>query len=281
MSSAEPTPADPGLVKLAQDNLIAYFRAFAGIEGVHFIEDPTATWVATDNGPPGNQILRCRFGAADQEIETLVRQIGRHSDSFDWFVFPACQPDDLKERVEAYGRAGGPDGRWQLHGTVGGLGGTWMLMDLKDLPPGPRVPDGFHIERVRNDDELETWRQASCAGFGGGPYHTFYAAYSRHGFGPDASILHYIGYLDRTPVTSATLLLTGDMASIYNVSTPPDFRRRGFGTAISWFMLDQAKARGHRNAFVWSSPLGRNAYQRVGFRIYDFGMREYQWQRRL
>ena len=127
MSHIALEPADPQLVKLAQDNLIAYFRAFAGIDGVHFIEGPTATWVATDNGPPGNQILRCRFGvAADQEIETLVRQIGRHADSFDWFVFPACQPDDLKERVEAYGRAGGPDGRWQLHGTVGGLSiGFW------------------------------------------------------------------------------------------------------------------------------------------------------------
>ena len=93
-------PATPKLVTLAQENLIAYFRSFAGIDGVHFVEGPTATWIATDEGPPGNQVLHGRFGY-DRKIETLVRQIGRHTDHFDWTVFPACQPADLKERVEA------------------------------------------------------------------------------------------------------------------------------------------------------------------------------------
>ena len=46
-----------------------------------------------------------------------------------------------------------------------------------------------------------------------------------------------MGYVDQQPVTSSTVLLTEGMASIYNVSTPEAYRRRGFGTAITWFMI--------------------------------------------
>ena len=282
MSPTEWTLADPEKVELAQENLIAYHRLFAGVPGIEFVEEAHCTWNMTDGGDaPGNQILRSRFSPAtpEREMDALLRRIGRSADRFDWTVFPSCQPRDLKQRVEAYGRAGGPDGRWQLHGTIGGLGGTWMLMDLKDLSPAPSVSGHFHIEQVIDNAMLEEWRLASCAGFGGGPYHNFYAAYSRHGFGSDAKALHYIGYLDEAPVTSGTLLFTEGMASIYNVSTPSAYRRRGFGAAITWLMFDQARERGHRDAFVWSSVLGRHVYQSVGFEIYDFGMREYQWKR--
>ena len=282
MVQSELKLADPEKVRLAQENLIAYYRVFAGVQGICFVETATCTWNATAEGAPGNQVLRARFDAAsaDGQIADLVRQLGRYGDHFDWFVFPSCQPHDLKQRVEAYGLAGGPDGQWELHGTIGGLGGTWMLMDLEDLAPEPPMPRHFHIEPVGDDAQLEIWRQASCAGFEGGPYDNFYTAYSRHGFATDAFVRHYIGFLDQRPVTSATLLLTEGMASIYNVSTPPSWRGRGFGTAISWFMLKEAKDRNCREAFVWSSPLGRNVYQRVGFAIWDFGMREYQWRKR-
>lgn len=287
--------ADPKKVRLAQDNLIAYHRLFAGVAGIDFVEKADIVWNATKGGDaPGNQILRARFGpdTAEQGIEAAVRQIGRGADRFDWTVFPACTPADLKQRVEAYGRAGGPDGAWELHGEIGGMGGTWMLMDLEDLAPTHPLPNGLRIERVLDDGQLEVWRQTSCDGFGGGPYDNFYAAYRRHGYGAAACALHYVGYLegvgylkgvgylDGRPVNSSTLVLTQGMAGIYNVSTPPAHRRRGYGAAITWHMLDEARARGHRDAFVWSSPMGKNAYQSLGFAIYDFGMREYQWRRR-
>ncbi|NKB65823.1 MAG: GNAT family N-acetyltransferase [Candidatus Latescibacteria bacterium] len=275
--------ANPEKVHLAQENLIAYHRIFAAVPGVTFVDEAHCTWNMTAGGEaPGNQILRARFtpATADREIDALVRRVGQYGGHFDWTVFPSCQPDNLKQRVEAYGRAGGPDGQWQLHGKIGGLGGTWMLMDLADLPPQPQVPADFHIERVLDETMLETWRLASCHGFGGGPYRNFYTAYSRHGFSPEIAAQHYIGYLDKTPVTSGTLLLTPGMASIYNVSTPTAYRRRGFGTALTWFMFDQARERGHRDAFVWSSALGRHVYQGVGFTVYDFAMREYQWRKR-
>ena len=102
-------------------------------------------------------------------------------------------------------------------------------------------------------------------------------AYARHGFGPQAISLHYIGYLHDEPVTSATLLLAGGIAGIWDVSTPPALRGQGFGSAITMHMLHQAYERGYQHAWVWSSKIGKRVYERVGFVAADFGVREYQW----
>lgn len=267
-----------------QENLIAYYRLFAGLPGVTFVEQDV-TWVAS-KGIPGNQILRTRLpdkldrSTVDQRLDELIRQIGQLTDAVDWFVFPSCQPADLGERVAARGLAGGPDSAWTLIGKIGGPGGNWMLADLAALAPAPAVDKQFRIKYVDNNAMLENWRQISAEGFGGGEYQNFYDAYARHGFGADAFSLHYIGYLGETPVTSSTLLLAGGIAGLFDISTPIAFRCQGFGSAITYAMLQEAQRRGYTDAYVWSSAMGKGVYPRVGFVPVELGLREYQWQKR-
>ena len=111
----------------------------------------------------------------------------------------------------------------------GGAGGHWLWADLTSLGAGPVVPDRFHIEQVRDDRQLAAWFacRKRASGGAGLVLRRLRAAWVR----ADACSLHYIGYLDATPVTSGTLLDAGGGATIYDVSTPPDFRRRGVGGA--------------------------------------------------
>lgn len=277
-------------VNQIQANLIAYFRLFAGLPGVTFVEG-AVTW---NTGGPGPHILRTAFpsdpdeaGGIDQQIDNLIRQIGQSANSVDWFVFPSCHPPDLGERVAARGLAGGPDGAWSLVGQCGGPGGNWMVADLAAQPSAPPVSARFHVEAVRNQAMLGEWLQVSLTGFGNQPppperwdENYFYAGYGRHGFGEAAYSLHYIGYLDAQPVTAATLLLAGGIAGLFDISTPPAFRRQGFGSAISRHLLQEAQTRGYQQAYVWSSALGKGVYPRVGFVPVALGMREYCWQKR-
>ena len=110
-------------------------------------------------------------------------------------------------------------------------------------------------------------------------YQKYYDAYARHGFADDSVAVHYIGYFADKPVTSATLLLAGGIASVYNVSTPPCLRRQGFGSAVTYAAFHEAIKRGYETAFVQSSRMGVGAYRRIGFEIMDSGIREYQWKR--
>jgi GNAT superfamily N-acetyltransferase len=256
-------------VDLIQENLIAYFRLFAGLPGITFV-DQDVTWSVSAASEPGNQVLRARIsGASDaieRRIDAIIGQIGCHAGQIDWLVFPGDEPADLGKRLEARG----------MHG---GLGGTWMLADLTATPPSPpSAPESFHIQQVHDTDMLEIWKQVSAAGFGGDTQ-IFYDAYARHGFGPDAISLHYIGYLGDQPVTSSTLLLAGGIASVYDVSTPPAYRRQGFGGAITFAALQEARQRGFRDAWIWSSQMGKSVYSQLGFVAGDFGVREYQWRK--
>jgi hypothetical protein len=286
-----PTPSLPlatsEQVDQIQENFIAYFRIFAALPEVTLVEEDV-TWV-TSVGMPGSFVLRTRLpnDDLDQQIDEVVRRMSQISRAFDWFVFPSCQPVDLGERIAARGLAGGPDGAWQLVGKIGGPGGTWMLADLTALPPAPAVSERFRIELVRNQSMLDEWGRATVAGFEHDAHYVdhldenpFYAAYAQHGFGEDAYSLHYIGYLDDQMVTSGTLLLAGGIAGLFDISTPVAFRRQGFGSAISWWMMYEAQQRGYRLSYVWSSNLGKNVYRGVGYVPTAIGLREYSWEKR-
>lgn len=250
-----------------QENLIAYHRIFAGLPEVTFT-DEDYIWFFNSAGMESGNIMRTQISGPDIDgrIEQIINKIGRTTDRIDWLVFPSCRPLDLGKRLEARGMKGGP-------------GGTWMLAHLKSLPPKPSVAGNFGVKYVNGVKMLEEWKRVSAAGFGGN-VQSFYDAYARHGFGPDAFSLHYIGYLDDEPVTSATLLLAGGIAGIYDVSTPPSLRRRGFGGAITYATMEEAHNRGYQDVWIWSSPMGKSVYSKLGFIPGDFGVREYQWQKR-
>lgn len=263
-----------------QQNFITYFRLFAGLPGITFTEG-SVTWNAS-HGAPGSMVLSTQLVGddIDQQIDETLRQIGQHTTAVDWFVFPGCQPADLGDRLRQRGVAGGPDGKWELYGNIGGPGGNWMWLDLTTLGAPPTTPDGFHVKQVMNQAMFDEWTAINAKGFGADDYSAFHAAYSRHGFGLDAQAIHFIGYCGAEAVTSATLLVAGGSASVYNVSTPVELRRQGFGGAITHVALQVARSRGYRDTWIWASSLGRSVYIKIGFVLTDFGIREYQWQKR-
>ena len=258
---------DTTKVDQIQENLIAYFRIFAGLPGATFVKEDV-TWFVNVKDEPGNHVLRTRISgdAIDRRIDEIIAQFSQYAEQIDWLVFPGCRPADLGERLEA-------------RGMQAGLGGTWMLADLTVAPPNAlAAPTDFHIQHVTDATMLEVWKQISAEGFGGDTQ-IYYDAYARHGFGPDAISLHYIGYLGDQPVTSATLLVAGGIASVYDVSTPPAFRRQGFGGAITFAYIAGSAAARVRPAWIWSSPMGKSVYSKLGFVAADFGVREYRWRK--
>ena len=262
-----------------QANLIAYHRLFAGLPGITVVEDDIV-FIAS-RGFPGSLVLGTRFPdeAIEHRIDESLSEIGRRTDSIDWFVFPSCQPTDLGNRLAEHGHAGRPDSGWRLFGKVGGRGGIWMLGDLATLSDGPSVPPGFRVDRVSEHAQLEQWALINAEGFGGDYHQIIYDAFVLQGFGRGADLQNYVGFVADEPVTSATLFLAGGIASIYNVSTPESLRRQGFGGAITHAALREAPGRGYQTAFIQSSELGKNVYGSLGFVVRDFGIREYQWHK--
>lgn len=255
------------LVDALQENLTAYCRMFTGLPGVIWQERAEALLFVSPSGPPGIEVLRTRFDTArvDAQIDTLLGQVAEHTDHFDWALYRTCRPDNLGQHLENRGL------------TPGSV--TWLLADLDDVPAVDPLGDAFQIKIVSDAQQMEEWWHVSAAGFEGddAQIKIFYDAYVRYPLSADADCGHYIGYWNGEPVTSASLLLTDNIAGLYNISTPPQFRRRGFGTAVTHATLQTARQRGYRHACCMASRMGKPIYQRLGFRV-QINVPEYQWK---
>ena len=268
-------------VETVQENFIAYHRHFADLPNVTFVEDADTAWI-TSHGAPGSSVLRTNFApdSAAAQIDETLRRVGQHVDAVDWMVWPDDQPDNLGEELAERGAAGGPGGKWMLYGNQGNQPGTWLVIDLESLAERVPVSADFRVEQVQNEAQFDVWVDINARGFGSSDYSAFRAAYLLHGFGDDAQAIHFVGFLGDQPVTSSTLLIAGGSASAYNISTPVGLRGQGFGSAITHATLLVARERGFASSWIWSSPMGRSVYQKLGFVITDFGIREYQWKKR-
>jgi GNAT superfamily N-acetyltransferase len=256
----------PALIDQIQVNLLSSFQLFIGQPGVHH-GTGEADWFVSTNPAPGNQVIRTQITGdnIEERIDQVLAEVGTHADSIDWLIFPSCQPHDLGERLAA-------------RGMRSSLGGSWMLADLAAIP-AYTLPLGVRIKLVCDTDMLATWAEVSAAGFGIDTQE-FFTAYARYPLAPDADKLHFIAFLNDMPVSSSTLLFTGGIPGLYDISTPPALRGNGYATAVIMAMLQEAQRRGYAVAWLWASQLGEPVYRRLGFVGHDFGVREYRWMRR-
>ena len=79
----------------------------------------------------------------------------------------------------------------------------------------------------------------------------------------------YVGRMDGRVVSTAVGMTTGGATGIFNVATPPEHRRRGYGAALTARAARDGFAAGAGLAYLQSSELGRGVYRGLGFREVD------------
>lgn len=239
-------------------------------------EDAETAWFVA-NGPPGNHLLRADFNVegtgagprrrtralADEKIDRLLETIGGLTGGIRWLVFPWDRPSDLADRLAN-------------RGLVPGEGNVWMFRSLSGIRV-ERSTRSAGIEQVGDRPALRAWWAASAQGFGASQRATqpWYDAYRRRLDRDDSYALQFVGVAGGRTTSSATLILAEGIAGIYDVSTVPRFRGRGFGTAMVNHLLAAAGRRGYSHAGLQTSGHS-DFYARLGFER-GFQEREYIW----
>jgi len=80
---------------------------------------------------------------------------------------------------------------------------------------------------------------------------------------PDQTL--YTGYTDGEPVSTGVGFRTGRTIGIYNISTVPEARRRGYGEAITRRIATDGARVGCDVAILQSSDMGFPIYKRMGY----------------
>ncbi|HVJ54066.1 MAG TPA: GNAT family N-acetyltransferase [Aliidongia sp.] len=118
--------------------------------------------------------------------------------------------------------------------------------------------------RVTSPEDSAAYVAALAGGFGGPP--EIFTPFGSPAVLGAPGFSGYLAEVEGVPVATGLTVLDGEWVNIFNISTLPDHRRRGYGRAIMGKILSDAYAAGARHALLHSSSDGRHVYPGLGFR---------------
>lgn len=160
--------------------------------------------------------------------------------------------DGVQDELLAAGRSAGL--------TDAGGPPAMALATIEAIPP---PPDELTVKLVRDEPGLAAFRDLSARGFGLPTEFTDVLVTAAMVDDPDLGLV--VGTVDATPVSCALVAITGATAGIYNVATPPEFRRRGYGAALTWAAIAEGARRGCDHSILQASEMGAPVYRAMGF----------------
>lgn len=141
--------------------------------------------------------------------------------------------------------------------TVPGMASVEMI--------APAGPAELAIQRVATPEALAAFCTVVAEGFE-------LPVDVAEGLLPPAILLEpefdlFLGHAEGKPVATATLIRSGGVAGVYMVATLPEYRKRGFGEALTWRAVEAGAGDGCDIAALQASEMGQPIYERMGFKL--------------
>ena len=129
-------------------------------------------------------------------------------------------------------------------------------------------PSELEICQVSNLDELLAWARTNSVGFGDSP--NFLDPFVRPESLEMRGISYYIGTFSGKHVATSLSCISDGVVGVYAVATIPEFRGRGFGSAMTAFAVKEGFSKGCDLATLQSGSMSTPVYLRMGFRyVFD------------
>jgi GNAT superfamily N-acetyltransferase len=251
--------SEPRLLTAIDRNWRTSMRAFGLAPQVHLRDDERLFWYIT--GVPDaafNSIMYANL--TPDQIDAAVHELHSLRASYavpmNWLVGADSHPADLGQRLVAAG----------LRHLVDL---PLMTVDLATLRYDHGRPADLTIQRVESEPLWADWIAAEQRGFevDAALAPALAALRAGMGFGDQLPLDHFLGRLDGRPVATASLLLAEGIAGVYDVSTVPEARSSGIGSAMMQHVLQAARERGYQHTWLQPSEMAYRFYERMGFRV--------------
>lgn len=256
--NAFPHHCSPSLLAQAvESNLVDFWEVYGRAARGEFYADPRIIRFATGLPVPifnGIVYAHLQDDNLDREITDALTPFMARRLPMIWWIGPSSEPTSLHAALESYGL---------VH--VADVPG--MAIDLLGLPDSPTRCSEFTITPVHDMAALKQWMSITSIAFEipDAVAGTLFDLEVRIGYDATLSLQRHVAHWKDTPVATATLFLTGDVAGIYTVATVPSARRNGLGSMLTTSLLHKARAQGYQVGILQSSEMGFKVYQRMGF----------------
>ncbi|MBI1278312.1 MAG: GNAT family N-acetyltransferase [Anaerolineaceae bacterium] len=246
------------LMTVATANLATHFTWVQHQTSGMYVNRST-NFVLTDCGLPCdtfNAVCQASLTSenAHQAIQSAIDYFAQNKRPFSWWLSPGDQPENLAELLLEVG----------LQEDYSELA---MAADLSQLSRGDLAPNGLEIRRVQTASQLQDFaRVISVMWTPPDPEVVrFYQLAAPAILRDDSPMWFYVGYVDNQPVVTGEVTVADGVAGLYNICALPDFRQRGFGTAMTLRPLVDAKANDCTTAILQATEAGARVYKRLGF----------------
>jgi GNAT superfamily N-acetyltransferase len=244
------------LNRVVQECAFNYLKFITSLPNMEVHEESDVFYVSAD-APVFyfNSVFNARFnGNANLKIESAKEFFRRrHRNSFTWHVTPSCRPENLSELITAQGG--------ELLESM-----PYLAVNLDDVPREFPVPSTFDWRTVRTHDVLASWTSIYChaRGYPESAYKLF-NIFADLDLTEESPFQLILGYLGDTPVSTYSVFMDDETAGFYSLTTLPEARGHGIGTATSIAAANLAAKRGYQIATLLSEPPSRNICKRLGF----------------
>jgi GNAT superfamily N-acetyltransferase len=166
------------------------------------------------------------------------------------------------------------------HGwTVGQPWASWTGMarrldaPIEDMP----LPAGITMEEVTDAEMLQRWVEARFVEYPVDVQPDFHEVFCALGCGAGRPWSFYQAMLDGEPISFCINYYHAGVAGLYFIGTHTPLRRRGIGTAITRYALQEAQRAGYPLVILQASAMGDPIYRALGFGEYcRIGLLDYR-----
>jgi ribosomal protein S18 acetylase RimI-like enzyme len=253
-------PAPSGIKtskRTVEESTFNYLKFIAALPRIEFHEEEDIFYLSAD-APVFyfNSAFHPRFNRNAKQRINSVKDFfrRRRRNSFTLHITSSSQPENLSDLILAQGG--------KLIESM-----PYLVVRLEDvLPRDFLFPANLDWKSVRTHEMLAAWTSIYChaRGYAESADQLFkvFADLDLTGSSPLQLIL---GYLADDLVATYSVFVDGEMAGLYSLSTLPEARGYGIGTAISVAAAELATEYGCQTAMLLSEQPSRNICKRLGF----------------
>lgn len=263
---------DDELAGAVEESLYDLYRATARLPGGELDELQS---YSRHHAFPSNPMFKGIWGARlDPDAvgavaeEALAWHRERGAPFVFWTAGPSTEPSGVGPLLEPHGFR-----PWEV-----GAPGQVAELDALDWDALERVPEGFRVERVADDDRLGAFGRTFVEAFEIPEWAGRAWVDATRAFGIGRSPWDmYLGRLDGRPVATNMLFCGAGVATVFAIGTVEDARGQGIGAAITLAGLADAHERGYRYGVLFATELGAPVYRRIGFRDAEATISRWLW----
>ncbi|MFN8418758.1 MAG: GNAT family N-acetyltransferase [Anaerolineae bacterium] len=245
------TQAESKIVEAISGNLYQSYLSIGQTTGGEIGREADLTWIYTGQ-PFLNRVFDAHIaGDAAARIRSVQQRYAKWQVPVSWVCDPATEPADLAVQLQAQG--------FQHAFHSFGMALEMPSWQPRDLPP-------ISYERVADDQLMQVWANIVSAAFHGFSSQTLLTIFSGIS---DPRWSYYLGFVQGKPVTTVSLLTTGETVGVYWVGTLPAVRGQGLAASLLNAVLSQEIDKERQKLIILHAlEPAHNLYLRLGFEDY-------------